>query len=330
MSKILCIIDGMTDPGFQAESYPNLAKLEPAGFSDTTHGQEPESLGCILRILGVKQVPPFLRGYAEALGNGIPVSQNDLVLRGSWFALDESGRCTVPVSAPEKLNGSDCCCYYPVGQYKSLLIFPGMAAFLSDLLTHPPYVCIGQPVMQLSPQGCAAVSRVFHSQLSVNRCLLLWGQSVPAVLPPFPRRAAVITGTSVVKGIARLLGMDLISVPAATGDVDTDLVGKTVAAIHAAKDYPFVLLHINGADEAAHRKNTAEKQAFLQRVDALVLPMLLQSGSEVYVTADHGTDPASGIHTGGLQPVFSNSGGNGYGKHLPLFSKSGMQILPVP
>ena len=46
--------------------------------------------------------------------------------------------------------------------------------------------------------------------------MLLWGQSVPAALPPFPQKSAVICGKELVKGIARLL-------------------------------------HINGADEAAHR-----------------------------------------------------------------------------
>ena len=306
MSKILCIIDGMTDSGFRIADYPNLSRMYLTKHIDTTKGQEPESLGCILRLLGVEKVPKYLRGYAEALGYGIPVNTNDLILRGSWFALDENGCITVPSPAPETLQGADNCRYYHLEQYKSLLVFPGMATFVSDLITHPPYACGGLPSAQLQPEGCAAVEELFQSQRTKERCLVPWGQSVSRSMPPFSQKAAVICGTPVVKGIARLLGMEYIPVPGATGDVDTDLVAKTVAAIDAAKRCSFVLLHINGADEAAHRQDSAEKRAFLQKIDEVVIPLLLQSWHDVAVTADHGTDPVNGVHIGGLQPVFSN------------------------
>ena len=306
MSKILCIIDGMTDPGFRLDSYPNLSRMYLTRYTDTTQGQEPESLGCILRLLDIQKVPGHLRGYAEALGNGIAVGANDLVLRGSWLGVDADGNCSVPVPAPEQITGAGNCVYHPIGQYQSLLVFPGMASFVSDLTTHPPHACAGQPIRQLCPQGCAPVEQLFHSQLTVDRCLIPWGQSVPTGIAPFPQKAAVVCGTAIVKGIARLLGMELIPVPGVTGDVDTDLVAKTAAALNAAKEYPFVLLHINGADEASHRRNAGEKQAFLQKIDEVVIPLLLRSWHDVAVTADHGTDPKTGIHTGSLQPVFSN------------------------
>ena len=81
--------------------------------------------------------------------------------------------------------------------------------------------------------------------------MLLWRQSVPVALPPFPQKSAVICGKELVKGIARLLHMELFPVKGATGDVDTDLDAKTEAALRAAEHCPFVLMHINGADEAA-------------------------------------------------------------------------------
>lgn len=306
MSKILCIIDGMTDPGYNVYQYPNLSRMALSRYVDTTQGQEPESLGCILRLLGVKKVPTFLRGYAEALGSGITVNANDLILRGSWFGLDGQGRCTVPIAGLETLPGVDCCWYYPLGQYKSLLVFPGMASFVSDLVTYPPYACGGRPAQELCPRGCRAVEGVFQAMLTEERCLVPWGQSVSKSMAPFPQKAAVVCGTTIVKGIARMLDMELIAVHGATGDVDTDLLGKTTAALRAAGDHSFVLLHINGADEAAHRKSREEKEAFLEKIDQVVIPLLLRSGHEVYVTADHGTDPVNGTHMGGMQPVFFN------------------------
>ena len=174
MSKILCIIDGMTDPEFAIGCYPNLSRMYLTRYVDTAQGQELESLDCILRLLGVKKVPAHLRGYAEALGYGIPVNTNDLILRGSWFALDGDGRCTVPTSAPESLQEANGCKYYPLGQYKSLLIFPGMATFVSDLITYPPYACEGLPAGQFCPQGCDAVAQFFQSQLTKEKCLIPW------------------------------------------------------------------------------------------------------------------------------------------------------------
>ena len=108
------------------------------------------------------------------------------------------------------------------------------------------------------------------------------------------------------KGIARLLHMELFPVKGATGDVDTDLDAKTEAALRAAKRCPFVLLHINGADEAAHRHDSAEKETFLRRVDDRVLSRLLASEHEIVVASDHGADPESGAHLGGPQPFFTS------------------------
>lgn len=307
MSKILCIIDGMTDAEFCAEDLPNLSSMYRAQMADTTRGSEPESLGCILRLLGVKHIPAHLRGYAEALGNGIAVSSSDLVVRGSWFALDGTYHATVPVPAPENAEVGSLCRYYPLGGYKSLLVFSGLAPFVSDIVTYPPYVWAGADVRALCPSGCTALSQVFHANCTRERMLAMWGQSVSASLPPFPQRAAVICGTPIVRGIARLLSMDCIAVAGATGDTDTDLLAKAKAAVDASRTYPFVLLHLNGADEAAHRRNVAEKREFLEKVDAVVLKMLLRSGSEVHVVADHGTDPYTGAHLGGRQPLFTNS-----------------------
>ena len=306
MSKILCIIDGMTDPYFQVKNFLNLSSMRLLRHVDTTQGQTPESLGCILRLLGTKRVPPHLRGYAEALGYGIPVDKNDLILRGSWFSLNEQGCCNVPVSAPELLSGSEGY-YYNLGQYKSLLVFPGMASCIADMVTYPPYACNGRDSRTLCPKGCAVASRVFHAQLAKDRCLILWGQSAPAKIVPFPQKTAVICGTPIVKGIAKLLNMTLISVSGATGDTDTNLQEKTKAAISTAQNYPFVLLHINGADEAAHRKNLNEKNDFLRKVDTVVVNSLLQSGHDIYVASDHGTDPVTGQHIGNRQPMFTNA-----------------------
>ena len=91
----------------------------------------------------------------------------------------------------------------------------------------------------------------------------------------------------------------------------TDLDAKTEAALRAAERCPFVLLHINGADEAAHRHDSAEKETFLRRVDDRVLSRLLASEHEIMVASDHGADSESGAHWAAhslfYQPLNGNS-----------------------
>lgn len=305
MSKILCVIDGMTDPQFCAGDFRYLSAMKFSHNADTAGNREPETLNCVLHLLGVSNPPEHLRGYAEALGAGIPVQPGDLILRGSWFALDGQRRCTLPCQAPD-IQPDPRFRYYPLGRNKAILIFPNLAHMAGSIATRLPSGVSGQSAEGLCPEGCGVLSQTFKNLMTSSRCLILWGQATAASLPPFPQPAAVICGKEIVKGIARLLGMDLIPVPGATGDVDTDLDAKTDAALAAAREYPFVLLHINGTDEAAHRKDPTQKKMFLRQIDNRVISRLLQSGHEIEVAADHGSDPQNGTHMGNCQPVFTN------------------------
>ncbi|HIT34884.1 MAG TPA: hypothetical protein IAC31_09750 [Candidatus Faecousia intestinigallinarum] len=307
MSRILCIIDGMTDPGFSAADFPNLASMLYAGEIDTAKGGKVESLNCILHLLGVEQFPQNLRGYVEALAEGIPVKANDLILRGSWLAVDQLGNCGGPVRGAARIAvPEEKYQYYLIDQYKALLIFPGMASYVDKIVTYPPYGNTERKALSYRPKGCPDAEKCFDTWLQENRCLVPWGESVCSALPPFPEKSAVISGTSVVKGIAKLLQMEYIPVKGATGDTDTDLPAKAAAALEAARHYPFVVLHINGADEAAHRHSESEKRQFLLKIDSIVLPSLIHSGHEIMVVGDHGTDPQTGLHIGKKQPYFIN------------------------
>ena len=306
MGVVLCILDGFTDPEFDPADYPALSGLRRLGDVDTALGEKPESLNCILHLLGIRNVPPLLRGYAEALGEGIPVGENDLILRGSWFSRDETGRCVAPMAAPAEIPAGLPCRYVSLGGYKSLLIFPDLGASAKELTTYPPYALAGKLAEDLCPRGCPELETVFQALCLPQCCCIPWGQSRPIALPPFPEKGCVISGTSVVRGIGKLLGMDVWTVPGATGDTDTDLNAKRFAALDAAGKYPFVLLHINGADEASHRKDAREKHAFLAKADAEIIRPLAAKLPYFVVTGDHAADPRTGNHAGTPQPVFIN------------------------
>lgn len=123
----------------------------------------------------------------------------------------------------------------------------------------------GACAQAFKPDGPEILRQCFDDWLQSDRCLIPWGESVCAAMAPFPLKSAVVCGASVVKGIGRLLQMELIPVEGATGEVDTNLAGKVQAALLAAEQTPFVLLHINGADEAAHRRMRQKNERFCKK-----------------------------------------------------------------
>lgn len=304
MSRILCVVDGMTDPAFRVEDYPALASMRLARLVDTCGGGEAETLRCVLRLLGVEKPPEKLRGYAEALGAGIAVAPDELVLRGSWYARDGAGRCTVPCAALPVVGDGRFRCI-SLGQYRSVLLLPHMAHAVEGIITRLPGSGAGFPAEVYCPTGCEPLADIFHELLTPERCMIPWGESAPMHLPPFPEKAAAVCGKDIVRGIARLLSMKTVDVAGATGDVDTDLYAKVLAALEQAENLPFVLLHINGADEASHRRDAAEKRRFLHAVDSRVIAPLLRSRHGIAVVSDHGTDPLTGTHLAAPQPLFT-------------------------
>ena len=306
MGSILLIIDGMTDPGFRAENYPALNSLRHRRSVRTVApGGQAESLGCILRLLGYRELPEHLRAYADALGAGIEVQQDDLLLRCSWLSLGPDGQILRYGDAPVDYDPGEGLRYHALGGYRGLLILPGGAPKLQRIRTHPPYLNAACGPEQLMPEGSELLRQAFLRALSPTRCMVPWGQSRKVSLKPFPFHAAVITGTGLVRGIGRMTAMTIVPLQHATGDTDTCLEEKAEAALEAAAAYDFVLLHVNGADEAAHRRDPAAKQAFLKRVDRLVTQRLIDSPWPLSVAGDHGSNPWTGQHEGEVQTLYA-------------------------
>lgn len=305
MSKIYCIVDGMTDENFNVEEYPYLSSMKLVHYVDTTpQGYETESLNCILTLLGVS---PFrdIRGYIEAVGAGIGVDDDDLVFRSSWMKLDSNNICIEPGIAPKNLDLGEGIQYYKTGEYKSIIVCNGRAAELPNIVTHPPYAFTGKALAEIMPEN-PTLRVMVENSITQDMVMIPWGQSCKQSFPPFPTKAAAVCAADIMKGIARILGMDVVSHADWTGDIDTPLKQKAEEALRLANLYPFVLLHINGADEAAHRKNAHQKRDFLKKVDMDIISKLLDSSHSITVASDHATSPNSGCHVGGIQPIYIN------------------------
>ncbi|MGH8014252.1 MAG: cofactor-independent phosphoglycerate mutase [Candidatus Binataceae bacterium] len=106
-----------------------------------------------------------------------------------------------------------------------------------------------------------------------------WGQgkrpAVPTLKARFDVSGSVISAVDLVNGLGRLAGLEVVTVPGATGYLDTDYAAKGRYGLEALKRNDFLLLHVEATDEAGHMGRADLKVEALERIDELILgPML--------------------------------------------------------
>jgi 2,3-bisphosphoglycerate-independent phosphoglycerate mutase len=116
---------------------------------------------------------------------------------------------------------------------------------------------------------------------------------------------ACIAGDHTIGGLASWLGGDPITSPAMTANLDTDLDAKFAAALAALDDYDLVVLHLKGADIAAHDRRPELKAKFLSEVDQRLAWLLEHhpGALRVAVASDHATLSEAGHHAADPVPV---------------------------
>ena len=139
--------------------------------------------------------------------------------------------------------------------------------------------------------------------------------AVPYVEPfeeKYGLKGACAAETGLIKGIAKIAGLDIIDIPGATGGIDTDIesVRKHIIATLKDDQYDFVLVNVDGADEAGHDGDITGKRDFLEKVDSTIMKEIYKMDDIVlFVTADHSTPVSVGDHTGDPVPVFIKAPG---------------------
>jgi 2,3-bisphosphoglycerate-independent phosphoglycerate mutase len=239
--------------------------------------------------------------------------------------------------------------------YRHLLVFKGMDF---EVRTYPPHDHIGKAVAKILPRGKGAdvlIQLINQSQQlfaghEVNKVrqdlgenqvssIWLWGQGKQARLDNFRKRyglqGAAITAVDLVRGLAKLIGFDLIDVPGATGFIDTNYEGKGQAAIEALKKYDLVFVHIEAPDEAGHEGDVEAKKKAIEQVDRYIVgPVLKALGQyeswRILVLPDHPTPVHGGAHS--AEPVPFAMAGTQVGGVLQLgfteanAAKAGLRI----
>jgi 2,3-bisphosphoglycerate-independent phosphoglycerate mutase len=151
--------------------------------------------------------------------------------------------------------------------------------------------------------------RVGVSQSSAN-AIWLWGQGKPIRLPTFRERfgltGSVISAVDLIKGIGISLGLTPVTVPGATGYLDTNYRGKAEYALQELHHKDFVFVHVEAPDEASHTGDLKNKIRAIEDFDAKVVKTVLEGleqfdAYKVLVLPDHRTPIVKKTHT--AEPV---------------------------
>ncbi len=229
--------------------------------------------------------------------------------------------------------GRDNVKFYPGVSYRHLLVVKngrhfktdGKEADLSKISYMPPHDIIGNKIKNNLPKGKGAEflvklmkdSKDILAHHDVNKVrvdlkenpgnmIWLWGQGSKPDLPSFEERygvkGSIISAVDLVNGIGKLIGLQVIKVPGATGYYDTNYKGKADYAMNSLKDRDFVFIHVEATDEAGHNKDIRAKIAAIENFDKFIVGTALdrfkgKKDVRMIVLPDHATPIQVGTHT---------------------------------
>jgi len=302
-------------------------------------GAEPGSDVAQMSLLGYDPLRYYTgRAPIEAVAQDIELSPTDWVFRCNLVTIADgkmADHSAGHISSKEgkkiieelnKVFGNEQIRFYPGISYRHLLVCRGLDF---DVHTSPPHDFIGTPIDKILPRGkgsdmlndLMARAQQLLANHDINKVrkdlgenqvssIWLWGQGKKIIMDSFEKRfglkGTAITAVDLVRGLARLIGFDLIKVKGATGFVDTNYEGKAAAAIKALKKYDIVFVHIEAPDEAGHNGNAELKKKAVEQIDKFIVGPVYDAISKydswrIMVAPDHPTPISTGAHS--PQPV---------------------------
>jgi 2,3-bisphosphoglycerate-independent phosphoglycerate mutase len=122
---------------------------------------------------------------------------------------------------------------------------------------------------------------------------------MPAFKQVYGLDAAMTSGVDIMRGLARMIGMQVLDIPGVTGDLNNDYVTQAIGALEALVKYDMVVIHVEATDEAAHAGLVKEKIEAIQRVDKEIVSRLRswdKDALRVLILPDHPTPIETQTH----------------------------------
>ena len=168
----------------------------------------------------------------------------------------KGGKDRIDCTPPHDIQDKDIQEYLPRGEGDDIINELMGASF--DILTNHP----------VNKGRLEAGKRAANS-------IWLWGQGKRPSMPTFREKygleGAVISAVDLTKGLGVYAGFEVITVPGATGWIDTNYVGKAEHALFALKSKDIVYLHVEAPDEAGHTGDVKNKIKAIEDFDEFIV-----------------------------------------------------------
>ncbi len=313
-----------------------LAKVSATGLHiPVDYGITPGSGPGHLGIFGYNPAElEIKRGILEALGVGLEIRETDVAIRGNFATVKyEEGRPIVVdrragrISTEEnqrlikylseKIKKIDdveiILCSGKEHRFSLILRFPYKISSLAEKVNDTdPQATDKEPLL---PQGeneeaekVANIAKKFIDQVAEllknepkANYVLLRGFSVRPEIEPFPERfglkSACIAVYPMYKGLARLVGMDVITFE---GETIKDEI-ETIKNLF--QDYDFFFIHIKKSDSYGEDGNYEGKVKVIEEFDRFLQDVLALKPDVISITGDHSTPCQMKSHSWHPVPV---------------------------
>ncbi len=175
----------------------------------------------------------------------------------------------------------------------------------SDRLSQ--WMALSEGILRDHPVNRARIARGLRPATHI----WLWGQGQKPRLQTFEERfglrGAMITAVDLLRGLAALVGWELVTVPGATGYLDTDYAAKGRFAVEVLDRVDLVCVHIEATDEASHEGRVDQKVQALEAIDRHIVgpvhdALQRHAPYRMLITPDHPTLLRTKMHSRGYVP----------------------------
>jgi 2,3-bisphosphoglycerate-independent phosphoglycerate mutase len=312
---------GMTEletaatPNLDAAARDGVTGLSVPVLPGITPGSGPGHLG----LFGYDPLEYRIgRGILEALGINFPVGAKDVAIRGNFCTLDAEGkiadrRAGRPTndknkSAVERLRtlkvpGVELF-VEPVKEHRFVLVIRGDG--LGDRVNDTDPQAVGVPPLKAegSDPASAKTAQVANVFIAEARKVLASEGPISGVtlrgFATYPKiatfadvyglKAAAIAVYPMYKGLARLVGMDIL-------DAGTSLDSQVETLARVWKDYDFFFIHFKYTDSTGEDGNFPAKVEMIEKLDEIVPRIMAQRPDVFIVTGDHSTPSKMKSHS---------------------------------
>ena len=283
------------------------------------------------------------RGPLEAASMGLKLGPDDVAFRMNLVTVNDDGTLkdfsaghigeAAQKEAIALLNeklGSEKVKFYAGVSYRNIVLLSG-PEFSAEVAYDKPDDNHGNPVAEHLPRAKTPAGEFTAATLRdiiAKAADVLKGKQANGVWPwsggkagaihsiaqRYGIKGAVVSAVDVINGLGRVMGLDVIKVPGATGYIDTNYEGKADAAIKAIRDgYDFVYVHIESTDEVSHEQRLDLKIKAIEDFDSRLIGRVMSAlgdGAAYCVLPDHPVPLRLGKHTRTPVPVAVYQPGN--------------------